>query len=92
MFFLRSPTKNPILQNCVKIKYKKELSLILDCKTRWNSLVQILERFVYLKECIQKVLIDLATPIQTTDAELEVLDDIVKCLEPAKLTVLAVCK
>jgi hypothetical protein len=32
-------------------KKRKESSLILDCKTRWNNLEAMIERFITLKEC-----------------------------------------
>lgn len=90
--FRRSPTKNPILQTYVKEKHRKELSLILDCKTRWNSLVDMLERFVLLKDCIQKSLIDLNSPVVINDSEFQIMRDIIQCLEPVKLTVEAICR
>lgn len=90
--FRRSPLKNTVLQNYVKSKYNKELNLILDCHTRWNSLAQMLERFVALKDCLQKAMIDLSIPITLCDQEFEVLRGIVKCLEPIRLTVLALCR
>lgn len=59
-YFKRSPTKNNIvLQKYVKCEHGKELLLLLDCRTKWNSLLTMLERFVLLKSSIQKVLIDL---------------------------------
>lgn len=90
--FRRSPTKNPILQMYVKEKHGKELSLILDCKTRWNSLVDMLERFVLLKDCIQKSLIDVNSPVVINDGEFQIMKDIIQCLEPVKLTVEAICR
>lgn len=90
--FRRSPIKNRILQNYVKTKLGKELSLILDCKTRWNSLVDMLERFILLKDCIQKALIDLGNPVTISDTEFGLLSNIVSCLEPIKLTVEALCR
>jgi hypothetical protein len=35
--FKKSPVKNAILQDRIKEKHGKELMLILDCRTRWNS-------------------------------------------------------
>ena len=90
--FRRSPTKNPILQKYVKERHGKELSLILDCRTRWNSLVDMLERFVLLKDCIQKSLIDIGNPAVINDNEFQIMQDIIQCLEPVKLTVEAICR
>ena len=90
--FRRSPVKNSLLQDYVKDKHGKELSLILDCPTRWNSLVDMLERFVQLKDCIRKALIDLESPIIVTNTDFEVAQNIVHCLEPVKLTVEGICR
>jgi hypothetical protein len=44
LYFKRSPTKNDtVFQKYVKSEHGKELSLLLDCKTRWNSLLTMLE-------------------------------------------------
>ena len=57
--FRRSPTKNDTLQIYVReIQNGKEMKLILDCKTRWNSLLTMIERFVVLKYPISKAVID----------------------------------
>ncbi|GBM32510.1 hypothetical protein AVEN_156602-1 [Araneus ventricosus] len=57
--FKRSPTKYDMyLQKYVKEDTGKELSLILDCHTHWNSLLAMIERFHKLKVCIDKALID----------------------------------
>ena len=53
-FFKLSPLKNEILQNYSKEKHPNGLQLILDCKTRWSSLLYMLERFVKLKIPMQK--------------------------------------
>ena len=50
--FKRSPLKNEVLQNYVKLEYRKEYFLIEDSKTRWNSLLAMLERFYKLKSYI----------------------------------------
>lgn len=90
--FRKSPLKNVTLQKYVREKHTKDLQLILDCKTRWNSLVEMLSRFLLLKDCIMKTLIDLAIPNTLNDSDFERLIDIVDSLEPVKLTVLALCR
>jgi hypothetical protein len=50
--FQKSPTKN-------EEEFGKEISLILDSKTRWNSLYFMLERFCKLRNCILNSLINL---------------------------------
>ena len=39
--FRKSPVKNVVLQKYVLLEQNKELSFVLDCKTRWNSMYEI---------------------------------------------------
>ena len=90
--FRKSPTKNDdTLQKHVKEQFGKEFSLILDSKTRWNSLLAMLERFSMLKSCIRKSLIDLKSEINFTDIELTLLSDTILALQPIKLAVETLC-
>jgi len=90
--FRRSPTRNDdFLQKHVKAELGKELKLILDCKTRWNSLLFMLERFYQLKSCVQKVLIDVKIEISFTKEELDIVSSIIAALAPVKLAVEALC-
>jgi hypothetical protein len=57
-FFRISPVRDSILQNYIKQEKGKESSLILDCKTRWNNLEVMIERFITLKECVVVALND----------------------------------
>jgi hypothetical protein len=50
--FRKSPVRDSIFQNYIKQEKGKELSLILDCKTKWNNLEAVIERFITLKECV----------------------------------------
>ena len=48
--FKRSPTRNDAqLQPYVKQDFGREVGLLLDCKTRWNSLVDMMSRFLQLR-------------------------------------------
>ncbi|GBL93242.1 hypothetical protein AVEN_42681-1 [Araneus ventricosus] len=68
--FKRSPTKYDMcLQKYVKEDTGKELSLILDCRIRWNSLLSMIERFHKLKVCIDKALIDIGSDTTFSDLE-----------------------
>ncbi|KAK9688338.1 hypothetical protein QE152_g35625 [Popillia japonica] len=90
--FRKSPLKNAALQKYVKEKHNKELQLTLDCRTCWNSLIDMLKRFILLKDCTQKTLIDLAILNKLSEADFEILTGIVNCLEPVRLAVLALCR
>ncbi|GBM11906.1 hypothetical protein AVEN_209610-1 [Araneus ventricosus] len=59
--FKRSPTKYDMYLQYVKEDTGKELSLSLDCRTRWNSLLAMIERFHKLKVCIDKDLIHIVS-------------------------------
>ena len=43
--FRKRPVKNKVLQKYVLLEQNKELSLVLDCKTRWSSMYEMVERF-----------------------------------------------
>ena len=73
--FRLSPTRNDdILQKYVKAEFGIELMLILDSKTRWNSLLTMLERFVKLKSAFQKALIDIKSSYQFSADEFNLLN------------------
>lgn len=93
VYFKRSPTKNDtVLQKYVKLENGKKLSLLLDCKTRWNSLLTMLERFILLKPSFQKALIDLNHSIRLEDFDFVLIAEIIDVLAPVKLTVEALCR
>jgi hypothetical protein len=91
--FRRSPTKNDdVLQKYIKAEVGHELSLSLDCKTRWNSLFEMLHRFVSVRNCILKAMIDIKSSVQLSDTDMDDIQDIVSALEPVKLAVEALCR
>lgn len=50
------------------------------------------ERFLSLKTCIQKALIDLKSPIIFEEDDFNIIADIIDVLTPVKLTVEALCR
>lgn len=89
----RSATKNDeILQKYVVEEFKEELPLILDCKTRWSSLFQMVERFYKLRNCVLKALIDVKSKVTFADEEMETVRTLMEILHPVKLAVEALCK
>jgi hypothetical protein len=79
--------EDTVFQKYVKSEHGKELSLLLDCKTRWHSLLTMLERFALLKASIQKALIDLNHPVRLEDSDFDLINEIIDVLVPVKLTV-----
>lgn len=58
-FFKSFPKWNSILQEYVKEEHWIELTLLLDCKTRWNTIETMNKRFIKIMESIRKALKDL---------------------------------
>lgn len=90
--FKRSPTKNDNLQKHIRDEFKRELTLILDCKTRWNSLLAMLERFDKLVNCIRKNLIDIHSSLSIAEDEIITLKSVISALQPIKVAVAALCR
>ena len=90
--FRKSPVKNDVLQDEVKKHHGLEVALILDCRTRWNSLLTIIQQFLKINEQIGVVLADISPSLICTEQELDSLTDIIDALEPVKLAAEALCR
>ena len=80
------------MQKYVVIALGHELNLSLECKTICNSVLEMLIRFVCLRSCILKAMIDVKYPVQLSDADFENVKEIVSVLESVKLAVEALCR
>ena len=85
-FFKRSAIRSSILQKHVFEQEGKKLRLLLDCKTRWNSLLHMINRFLKLINCINKALFALGQE-QFDSVNIKVLTEIMQVLEPIELVV-----
>ena len=83
--FRMSPGKNEILRSYAKSENRKSINLLLDCKTIWNSLVTMHERFLDLRSPVEKTLIDYKIYNPLTEAEYVSLAVIVRALKPIQL-------
>lgn len=90
--FRKSPLKNITLQKYVKEEIGHELNLLLDIRTRWNSMMQMVERFLKLKNAIKKALIDLNMSSMWRDDNIDVLESLLVVLHPVKLSVEALSR
>ncbi|CAK8695489.1 unnamed protein product [Clavelina lepadiformis] len=90
--FRKSPLKNEILQKHIQAQLNTELKLILDLKTRWNSLLEMIKTFVRAEKCIRMALVEIGTSITITDAEIKILRDLIDVLEPVKHAVDELCR
>ena len=78
--FRRSPVKNSILLKYMNEEKGRELSLLLDCKTLWNSLIAMIERFILLKKPVSKALIDISSTERIDSIDLKFLRTFVHAL------------
>lgn len=85
--FKKSAVRNCVLQKHVKTEHGKELNLILDSQTRWNSITPMLERYLLLKNCIKKTLIDINWPDKLNEEENTKIQELVNVLKPIQLAV-----
>lgn len=91
--FKHSAVKNDMyLQPYIKQSFGKEISLQLDCKTRWSSLCDMLACFYKLRVCIKKALIDMHNDMSFSEAEFDLMNRAITALMPVKLAVEAVCR
>uniref|UniRef100_A0A2A4J3N7 BED-type domain-containing protein n=2 Tax=Heliothis virescens TaxID=7102 RepID=A0A2A4J3N7_HELVI len=91
--FRKSPTKNDnILQKYVVDEFGREYSLTCDAITRWSSLANTLERFLKLKNCIVKALIDLKVQIIFSDSDWKDLEQFHEILDIVKTVLEALCR
>jgi hypothetical protein len=91
-FFRLSTVRDPILQKFVVEQEKKELRLILDVRTRWNSIVPMIQRLLLLKNCIRKALIAVGNLSLFDEKLFSDLENILQVLKPAELAVLELSK
>ena len=90
--FCKSPLKDEILQKHIQAQLNTELKLILDSKTRWNSLLEMIKIFVRAEKCIRMALIEIGTYTTITNAEIKILHDLIDILEPVKHAVDGLCR
>ena len=82
--FEKSPTHNDKLQTYIMKDYNK--ILIGDLKTRWNSLLQMVDRFLLLQNCVKK-LIDCDIEFKLSNRHLCILRKVVEVLKPVEVVV-----
>jgi hypothetical protein len=94
-YFRRSPVKNDSLEKYIADEFGGTgMSLILDCRTRWNSLFLMIQRYIKVQKHVSKALLDFPSDDieDLSSMELSLLKDILACLEPVKVSVEALCR
>ena len=90
--FRKSPKLNEELQVNVKAAFQNELKLTLDVKTRLISLFDMLTRYIKLRSCIVKTMIDIGCVSIVSDDDFQMCKHLVEALEPVKLATLGICQ
>lgn len=85
-WFKKSALRTEVLQKIIKAKLNKSLELLLDSKTRWDSLCLMLERFLLLLPCIKEALEQLGST-KLNLVNLELLKELVHALQPVRVAV-----
>ncbi|XP_073959312.1 uncharacterized protein [Choristoneura fumiferana] len=91
--FKKSPKKNEeYLQKYVLSEFGMEYELILDVQTRWSSVANMVSRFLMLRNCITKALLDLRICFEFSQEEWRLLSELHGVLETVKITTEALCQ
>ena len=81
-WFKKSPLRNEVLQKVVVAKINKTLELLLDSKTRWDSLCLMLERFLLLVPSIKEALDQLGSRTKLDAIDIEMIKELISALQP----------
>ena len=90
--FRKSPPKDEILQKHIQAQLNTELKLILDSKTKWNSLLEMIKIFIRAEKCIRMALVEIGTSTTITKAEIKILHNLIDVLEPVQHAVDRLCR
>lgn len=84
LIFKNSPFKTTCLEKYVKEEFGKEIHLIYDVKTRWNSMVGMIQSFLKIKNAIKKTLIDIDCGHLWKEEHVPTLNKLIEVLNPIK--------
>lgn len=89
--FRKSPVKNDFLQKKLQEIYGKEKELVLDVKTRWNSLITMVKRYLEVADTVAIVCNEFGIENALGEDELSSLQDVVSILEPIEIALKKIC-
>lgn len=91
-YFKKSPLKMSQAQVLIKEGEGKELALLLDVRTRWNSVLPMIQRYLLVNKYIKKCLEMLNEGQRYSVKHDETLKDLAAALEPIQEAVLELSK
>lgn len=86
IFFKNSAVRSDLFKSKCREKFQKEQQLSLDCKTRWNSMLKMLETFIKLYDVTKEALNELGSEHLLTNLNLELIKSIALALKPVEVT------
>ena len=76
------PVNNSTLQKYCRQQFGNERRMKRDTKTRWNSLKDMIQRFLDLEHCVQKALVDInKMELFPSKEEMHIWRDVCKALD-----------
>ncbi len=90
--FKGHPTRNDVLQKFVEVEQGKKLHLLRDSKTRWNSTLAMISRFLQLEKSVRIAMIELQMEFDLSPSELAELKKVEAALQPVKCALEALCR
>lgn len=91
-FFRKSAIRNNILQEKIKNDLKHEVQLVLDVKTRWNSMADMVNTFLRILNHVESSLSELNSSNMLDKINLRLVQNLNDILKPIKLTVEALSR
>lgn len=91
--FRKSPTKmeDHFVKHLREEGMNPDLSLLLDCPTRWNSMLTMVERFLKVQLPIEKSFISIKAKERLTFEDWFLLSNIAGCLRPVAIGLTRLC-
>ena len=80
------------LQPQIKLSFGKEKALFLDCRSCWNSLLQMLKPFYELHKEVMIAMVQLEQLFDISDEELVRIKELCDALAPIEMAVEYLCK
>lgn len=86
-FFKYSPVRNHVLQSKIQCEHGREIQLLLDVKTRWNSIPSMLRPLIKTEGAIRETLKEFNESHLIENVSFEAIKNLLETVEPVELAV-----